>query len=126
MKKKLSYIYKDIKIHVILFSSRKNTPHITLGNDQCLQLLFGVCNTEERCDISISLELTNGSVGEGAGEQANMRELNSGLVLEFCQLLQHRKRFYKKRSAIYISCIKAVKTGDGDCFKVFTPERWQG
>jgi hypothetical protein len=66
----------------------------------------------------MSNEHTNRSVGEGAGEQANMRELDSGLVLEFCQLLQHRKRLYKKRSAIIISCITAVKTGDGDCSKM--------
>jgi hypothetical protein len=38
----------------MLFTSQ-NTPHITLGNEQCLKLLLGVCNTEERCDLSLSL-----------------------------------------------------------------------
>jgi hypothetical protein len=28
----------------MLFTSH-NTPHITLGNEQCVKLLLGVCNT---------------------------------------------------------------------------------
>jgi hypothetical protein len=30
----------------LLFTSH-NTPHITLGNEQCLKLLLGVCNTKK-------------------------------------------------------------------------------
>ncbi len=32
-----------------------NTPHITLGNEQCLKLILGVCNTKKRGDLTISL-----------------------------------------------------------------------
>ncbi len=42
--------YEDIKIHDILFSSH-NSPHITLGNEQCLIFWLGVCNTKKRGDI---------------------------------------------------------------------------
>jgi hypothetical protein len=52
-----------------------------------------------------------------------MCELDSGLVLEFCQLLQHRKRFYKKIRAIYISCFKAVKLEMGIALSMHSRER---
>jgi hypothetical protein len=38
----------------MLFTSH-NTPHITLGNDQCLKLLLGVCNTRKKDDLWRSL-----------------------------------------------------------------------
>jgi hypothetical protein len=38
----------------MLFTSQ-NTSLITLGNNQCLKLLLGVCNTKKRGDLSISL-----------------------------------------------------------------------
>jgi hypothetical protein len=50
MKKLLS----SLKIPAMLFTSH-NTPHITLGNEQCLKLLLGVCNIKKRGDLSISL-----------------------------------------------------------------------
>jgi hypothetical protein len=40
----------------MLFTSQ-NTHHITLGNEQCLKLLLGVCNTKKRGDLSLSLGL---------------------------------------------------------------------
>jgi hypothetical protein len=46
--------YKDLQILVILFTSYI-TPHTTLSNELCLKLLLGFCNTEERCELSISL-----------------------------------------------------------------------
>ena len=39
----------------MLFTSHI-TPHTTLGNEQCLQLLLGFCNTKERSDLFISLK----------------------------------------------------------------------
>jgi hypothetical protein len=53
--------YEDLQILGILFTSYI-TPHTTLGNEQCLKLLLVVCNTEGRCDLSISL------YGAGAGD----------------------------------------------------------
>jgi hypothetical protein len=44
----------------MLFTSH-NTPHITLGNEQCLKLLLGVCNIKKWGDFSLSLILTNAS-----------------------------------------------------------------
>ncbi len=44
---------EDLQILGILFNSYI-TPHTTLGNEQCLKLLLGVCNTKQRCDLSIS------------------------------------------------------------------------
>jgi hypothetical protein len=41
----------------MIFTSN-NTPYITLGNEQCLKILQGVCSTEQRGDLSISLLLT--------------------------------------------------------------------
>jgi hypothetical protein len=38
----------------MLFTSHI-TPHTKLGNDKCLKLLLGVCNTKEMGDLSISL-----------------------------------------------------------------------
>ncbi len=38
----------------MLFTSH-NAPRITLGNEHCLKLLLGVCNTKKRADLSISL-----------------------------------------------------------------------
>jgi hypothetical protein len=38
-----------IKIPDMLFTSH-NTPHMTLGNEQCLKLLLGVCNTKKSGD----------------------------------------------------------------------------
>ncbi len=38
----------------MLFTSH-DTPHITLGSEQCLKLLLGFCNTKQRGDLSISL-----------------------------------------------------------------------
>jgi hypothetical protein len=32
-----------------------DTPNITLGDEQCLKLLLGVCNTKKMGDLSISL-----------------------------------------------------------------------
>ncbi len=46
--------YRDLQILGLLFTSH-NTPHITLGNEQCLKILLGVCNTKKRCNLSISL-----------------------------------------------------------------------
>ncbi len=46
--------YEDLKIPDMHFTSQ-NTPHITLGNDQCLKFLPGVCNTKKRGDLSLSL-----------------------------------------------------------------------
>jgi hypothetical protein len=46
--------YEDFQILGILFSSYI-TPHTTLCNEYCLKFLLGVCNIEERCDLSISL-----------------------------------------------------------------------
>jgi hypothetical protein len=43
---------EDLKIPDMLFTSH-NTPHITVGNKQCLKFLLGVCNTKRRGDISI-------------------------------------------------------------------------
>jgi hypothetical protein len=43
-----------IQILGILFTSYI-TPHTTLDNEYCLKLLLGDCNSEERCDLSISL-----------------------------------------------------------------------
>jgi hypothetical protein len=34
----------------MLFTSR-NTPHITLGSEQCLKLLLVVCNTKKKGDL---------------------------------------------------------------------------
>ncbi len=42
----------------MLYTSQ-NTPHITLGNEQSLKLLLGVCNTKKRGDLSVSLSPTN-------------------------------------------------------------------
>ncbi len=47
-------LYEDLKIPGKLFTSQ-NTPHITHGNEQCLKLLLGVCNTKKRGDLSLSL-----------------------------------------------------------------------
>jgi hypothetical protein len=30
----------------------QNTPHITFGNEQCLKLLLGICNTKKSGDLS--------------------------------------------------------------------------
>jgi hypothetical protein len=57
MKKQLSSICRQKKIQDTLFTFHK-TPHITLGNEQCLKLLLGVCNTKRRGDLSLSLEGT--------------------------------------------------------------------
>jgi hypothetical protein len=38
--------YEDLKIPDMLFTSH-NTPHITLGNGQCLKLLLGVHKTRQ-------------------------------------------------------------------------------
>jgi hypothetical protein len=38
----------------MLFTSR-NTPHITLGNEQCLKLILGVCHTKKLADLFITL-----------------------------------------------------------------------
>jgi hypothetical protein len=46
--------YDDLQILGILFTSYI-TPQTTLGNELSLKLLLGVCNTEERCDLSIFL-----------------------------------------------------------------------
>ncbi len=49
--------YEAIKIHDMLFTPH-NTPHITLGNEQCLKLLLGVCNTKKRGDLSLGRPYT--------------------------------------------------------------------
>ncbi len=49
--------YEEFQILGILFTTYINH-HTTLGNEYCLKLLLGVCNTKERCDLSISLEKT--------------------------------------------------------------------
>jgi hypothetical protein len=36
----------------MLFTSH-NTPHIPLGNEQCLKLLLGVCNTKKWVTLSL-------------------------------------------------------------------------
>ncbi len=46
--------YEDLKIPDMHFASQ-NTPHVTLGNDQYLKVLQGVCNTKKRGDLSLSL-----------------------------------------------------------------------
>ncbi len=42
--------YEDLKILDVLFTSH-STPHITLGNEQCLKLLLGVCSPKKRGDL---------------------------------------------------------------------------
>jgi hypothetical protein len=42
----------------MLFTSQ-TSPHITLGNEQCLKLLLRVCNTKKRGELSFSLGPTN-------------------------------------------------------------------
>jgi hypothetical protein len=42
----------------------QNTPHITHGNEQCLKLLLGVCNTKRRGDLSLSLINSNSIIAE--------------------------------------------------------------
>ncbi len=48
--------YEDLQISYMLFTSH-NTPHITLGNEQCLKQLLAVCNTKKTGDLSITLQL---------------------------------------------------------------------
>jgi hypothetical protein len=49
---------ENVQILGMLFTSHI-TPRTTLGNEQCLKLLLGVCNTEEQCDLSIYLIFSN-------------------------------------------------------------------
>ncbi len=42
-----------LQILGMLFTSHITT-HTTLGNEQCLKLLLGVCNTEDKCDLYTS------------------------------------------------------------------------
>jgi hypothetical protein len=51
--------YEDLQILCMLFTSHI-TPHTTLGNEQCLKLLLGVCNTKDTNDLSISLTTIQG------------------------------------------------------------------
>jgi hypothetical protein len=46
--------YEGLQILGMLFTSHI-TPHTTLGNELCLKLLHGVCNTKYRGDLSVSL-----------------------------------------------------------------------
>jgi hypothetical protein len=41
--------------NLIYFLSVQNTPYITLGNEQYLKLLLGICNTKKRGDLSLPL-----------------------------------------------------------------------
>jgi hypothetical protein len=62
----------------MLFTSH-NTPHITLGNEQCLKLLLGVCNTRKRGDLSISLSSTKKRIRFLAVEKMFLIEEEGGV-----------------------------------------------
>jgi hypothetical protein len=48
--------YENLQILGILFTSYITlTPLLVMTNELYLKLLLGVCNTEEMCDLSISL-----------------------------------------------------------------------
>jgi hypothetical protein len=47
-------IFENLQILGMIFTSHI-TRHTTLGTEQSLKLLLGVCNTEEKCDLSTSL-----------------------------------------------------------------------
>jgi hypothetical protein len=66
--------------HALLFTSHI-TPHTTLGNEKCLKILLGVCNTKERGDLSISLSKNEEGRGVGGRWSASSkRQQKKGLL----------------------------------------------
>jgi hypothetical protein len=69
-----------------MLSTSQNTPHITLGNEQCLKLLLGVCNAKKRGDLSLSLECFQPvQIQEGLDDvtiDESLSRLQPGLVVE--------------------------------------------
>ncbi len=96
--------YEDLKIPEMLFTSH-NTPHITLGNEQCLKLLPWEFTTLKRGAISHYLWLRNTTYFPGKQERWLLRHTHSTSLRHTHPWLRQPRKYQCYGSGSEIRCL---------------------